>query len=96
MTQLAIQIPDELGAFIDRSVKTGAFDGAGDFLVNLLYIAQAQSESEVSGEDEAKLSALRAEIGIGLEQAERGDFVEFTAADIIREGRARRLELANS
>lgn len=38
----------------------------------------------------AKLAALRQEIAIDIEQAERGDFVEFTAEDIIAAGNARR------
>ncbi len=47
--------------------------------------------TEVAGTDQqAKLAALRAAITVGIEQAERGDFVEFTAEDIISEGMARR------
>ena len=41
-------------------------------------------------EQEAKLASLRAAIAVGIEQAEHGDFVEFTAEEIIAAGRARR------
>jgi antitoxin ParD1/3/4 len=90
MTKVAIQVPDDLEPFLAASVKTGAFSDAGEFVVNLLYNVKAQSESELSEEQQAKLAALRAEIAVGIEQAERGDFVEFTAEDIIAEGMARR------
>ena len=90
MTEVAIKLPDDLGLFVEASVKTGAFSDAGDFVVNLLYNVKAQSESELSEEQQAKLATLRAEIAVGIEQAERGEFVEFTADEIIAEGRARR------
>lgn len=90
MTELAIKLPTDLEPFIEASVKTGAFNGPSEFVVNLLYNIKAQSESELSEEQQAKLATLRAEIAVGIEQAERGDFVEFTAGDIIAEGVARR------
>ncbi|HWB06119.1 MAG TPA: hypothetical protein VG796_24065 [Verrucomicrobiales bacterium] len=40
--------------------------------------------------DREKLVALRKEIAIGIEQADAGDFVEFTTEDVIEEGRKRR------
>jgi len=91
MTEVAIKIPDDLGKFIEESVKTGAFNDAGEFVVNLLYNVKAQSESELSEEQQAKLATLRAEVAVGIEQAERGEFVEFTADDIIASGGARRV-----
>lgn len=90
MTKVAILVPDDLAPFVEASVKTGAFNDAGEFVVNLLYNFKAQSESELSGEQQEKLAALRSEIAIGIEQAERGDFVDFTAEDIIAAGTARR------
>ena len=90
MTHLAVQLPDDLKTFVDQSVKSGAFHDAGDFMVNLLYDIKAQSESGLSEEQQAKLAALRAEIAVGVAQAEAGDFVEFSADEIIASGRARR------
>ena len=90
MTHVAVQLPDDLKTFVDQSVKSGAFHDAGDFMVNLLYDIKAQSESWLSEEQQAKLAALRAEIAVGLAQAEAGDFVEFSADEIIASGRARR------
>ena len=94
MTQVAVQIPDDLKPFIDRSVKSGLFTDASEFVVNLLYNVKAESESELSEEQRAKLVALRAEIAVGVEQADRGEFVEFNAEEIIAAGRARRAALA--
>jgi Arc/MetJ-type ribon-helix-helix transcriptional regulator len=72
MTKVAIKIPDDLQPFLDESVKIGAFSDAEDFLVNLLYNVKAQSESDLSEEQQAKLTTLRAEIAAGIEQADRG------------------------
>lgn len=90
MTQVAVKLPDDLKPFVDQSVKAGEFSDAGDFMVNLLYNIKAQSESELSEEQQAKLATLRAEIAIGVTQADAGDFVEFSAEEIIDAGRARR------
>jgi len=82
MTQIAIQIPDELKTFIDQSVETGVYHDAGEFLTKVLYEFKNRNQK-------AKLAALRWEIEVGIEQAERGKFVEFDAGQIIREWHAR-------
>lgn len=89
MTKIAIQIPDELQTFIDRSVETGAFHDADELLTSLLYDFKARNESDLTVDQQAKLVALRSEIQLGLGQAERGDFVDFNAGQIIREWHAR-------
>ncbi|HWB02940.1 MAG TPA: hypothetical protein VG796_07955 [Verrucomicrobiales bacterium] len=94
MIEFAIQIPDDLKPFIDQSVKSGLFSDVEDFVVNVLYSVRAQSEAELPEDQKARLAALRAEIAIGIEQADRGDFVEFTAEDVIAAGRARRAAAA--
>lgn len=38
----------------------------------------------------SKLTNLRSEIAVGLNEADAGDFVSFTSEEIIREGRTRR------
>lgn len=89
MTQVALQIPDDLRPFIDRSVESGMFSNASDFLVNLLYNVKAESEAELSEEQNAKLTVLRSKIAIGIEQLRTGQSAEFDAEDIIARGRAR-------
>ncbi len=89
MTQVALQIPDDLQPFIDRSVKSGAFRNAADFLVNLLYNIQAESESFTDIEASEKLTHLRSEVNIGIEQLRNGESAEFDAEDVIQRGKAR-------
>lgn len=89
MTQVTLQIPDDLKPFIDHSVKSGLFSDAADFVVNLLYNVKAESESDLSSDDPAKLAQLRAAIGVGIEQLRTGQFADFNAEDIIARGRAR-------
>ncbi len=85
MTQVAVKLPDDLKTFVEQSVKSGAFQDADDFMVNLLYSIKAQSESGLSDEHQAKLANLRTEIAIGIAQAEAGDFTKFTDEEIIVE-----------
>lgn len=89
MTPLAIQLPEELKTFVERSVKTGLFSSASDYLVNLLYDAKAQSDAQNDADYRRRLKVLRAEISVGIEEADRGDFVEFTAEDVIAEAQRR-------
>ena len=65
--------------------KSGAFQDADDFMVNLPYHIKAQSESGLSDEQLAKLANLRAEIATGIAQAEAGDFTNFIDGEIIVE-----------
>jgi Arc/MetJ-type ribon-helix-helix transcriptional regulator len=89
MTQVALQIPDDLKPFIDHSVKSGLFSDAADFLVNLLYNEKAESESVSEREVSEKLTRLRAEVNIGIDQLRNGQCAEFDADDIIQRGKAR-------
>lgn len=57
--------------------------------MNLIYDAKAQSEAQNDAHYREKLEVLRAEILVGMEQANRGEFVEYTAEDIISEARRR-------
>jgi len=95
MKEVPLPIPDDLEPFIDRSVKSGLFNDAADFVINILYNVKAQSEADLPEEQKAKLAALRTEISAGIDQANRGEFVEFTAEDIIAEGRKSRAVAAN-
>ena len=89
MTEVALQIPDDLKPFIDHSVKSGLFSDTADFLVNLLYDVKAQSETVSERDIHEKLFRLQAEVNVGVEQLRNGEFAEFDAEDIIRRGRDR-------
>lgn len=81
MTQLAIKLTDELNDFVQASVQSGAFHNASEMVANALHALKSQ--------DEAKLAALRSEISLGAEQAQRGEFVEFDAETVIADRRKR-------
>jgi Arc/MetJ-type ribon-helix-helix transcriptional regulator len=89
MTQLSIQIPDELKPFVDQVIADGAFSTESEFITSLLYSVKAESEFDPAQADPAKLALLRQAIGIGVEELRRGQGVEFDAGDIITRGRAR-------
>lgn len=89
MTEVAIQIPDDLKPFIDRSVKSGLFSDAADFMINLLYNVKAETEFEMNLEDREKITRLRAEVELGIRQLRNGESIEFDAEDIILRGHAR-------
>lgn len=49
-----------------------------------------QVVATLKSSDRSKLTNLRSEIAVGLNEADAGDFVSFTSEEIIREGRTRR------
>ena len=75
MTQVAIQLTDELNKFVETSVKAGVFHNASEMVANALHALKSR--------DEAKLSALRSDLALGLEQAGRGELAEFDAESVI-------------
>jgi antitoxin ParD1/3/4 len=78
-----VQLKPELEKFIHQQVEQGRDDSAED-AVNAA-VAQLQTGTELSPDD---IAELRAEIDMGIAEADRGEFVEFTAEDIIAERRA--------
>jgi Arc/MetJ-type ribon-helix-helix transcriptional regulator len=89
MTQVAIQIPDDLKPFIDQSVKTGLYSDAADFVLTTLYDMKAVSEQSRLITNEGRLKRLRSAITAGLEDVAAGSIADFDAEDIITRGRAR-------
>jgi antitoxin ParD1/3/4 len=77
-----ITIHPHFQKFIDEQIKAGNYSTA-DAVINS---ALGQLEATVEFPPE-ELEELRREIEIGIEQADRGEFVAFTAEDVIREGR---------
>ena len=84
MTTVAISLKDEDQHFLEEVVKSGRYLSESE------VVAEALSDFRVrEAIRRAKLDELRAKVQVGIEQADRGDFVEFTAEDVKREGRAR-------
>jgi len=82
---MEVQIRPELQRFIEDELNSGRYDSADDMINAAL--ATLQSQGELSAEE---MEDLRAEVDIGIAEADRGDFVEFTAEDIIARCSAQR------
>ncbi len=76
MTQLAIQLPDELSAFVDQSVQAGDFRTADEFFISMVSMYKEKVEEHLSEAEQAKLESLRREIQVGVDQLDRGEGIE--------------------
>jgi antitoxin ParD1/3/4 len=70
MTNLALSFPDDLKEFIDSAVESGQFAGPNDVVASALYAYRDQVELE-----RLKLDRLRKDIGVGIDEIERGEVV---------------------
>ena len=80
---MTVTLSRDLEEFIAEKVRSGQFDSANDAVNRLLELIREQERSTT--ED---VEALRAELDPAIAQADRGEFVEFTAEDVIAERRA--------
>jgi Arc/MetJ-type ribon-helix-helix transcriptional regulator len=48
MTQVAIQLPDELSQFVQKSVDSGAYQNADEFFVSVVATFKEQVESRLT------------------------------------------------
>jgi antitoxin ParD1/3/4 len=78
-----ITLKPDLEKFIDDQVRSGRYDSTVD-VINAA-VAQLQVERDLAI---PPLVVLRSEIDAGLAEADRGEFLEFTAEDVIAERRA--------
>ena len=76
MTQVAIQLPDELSQFVNKSVQAGEYPSADELFINVLSIYKDQVEERLSESDQAKLESLRRDIQVGIDQLYRGEGTE--------------------
>ena len=77
-----LSLPRDLSEFVEQQIKTGRYNSAEE--VVKAGLERLQADERTSAEE---IEELRREIAIGADQADRGDFVAFTADDIIAEGR---------
>lgn len=88
MTTLRITFQDEDKSFIETAIKSGRY------LTESEVVADALAEFKIHEEiRKRRFADLKAKIQVGIDQADRGDFVEFNAEDIKATGRKRLLEL---
>ena len=78
-----VLLKPDLEKFIDEQVRQGRFDSADD-AINAA-VAQLQVERQLIA---TQRDQLRAEVDIGIAEADRGDFVEYTADDVIAQRHA--------
>jgi len=84
MTTVAIALKDEDQDFIQEAVNSGRFFSESE------VVAEALSGLKVrEAIRRGHIEELREQVRIGIEQADQGDFVEFTAEDVMAEGRKR-------
>lgn len=86
MPTLDISLTPQLAAFVEDEIRAGRADSPSEVIRHASAAALRQRELH-----EAKLERLRAEIAVGLAQAEAADILETSAAEIlssVREHRA--------
>ncbi|MDX2144951.1 MAG: type II toxin-antitoxin system ParD family antitoxin [Rhodospirillaceae bacterium] len=66
--------------FVDQLVKSGRFVSASEVMRAGLRLLMEQEE-----QSQAKLTLLRAEIQKGIDQADRGEFVDLDLDDVLAE-----------
>jgi putative addiction module CopG family antidote len=79
MTNLAIELPDELSKFVERTVKSGAWGSAQEYVLEVLQQEMERrtpvpfDESRLNEAGKAKLAALRRDIQEGIDSLDRGE-----------------------
>ena len=76
MTQVAVQLPDDLNRFVQQSIASGAYHSADEFFVSVLANLKEQAEAELSEDEAQRLSTLRADIQIGVAHLDNGESVK--------------------
>ena len=76
MTQVAIQLPDELSQFVNQSVRSGGFHNADEFFISVVSMYKDQVEEGLSEAEQTKLDCLRRDIQVGVDQLDRGEGTE--------------------
>jgi antitoxin ParD1/3/4 len=74
-----INLTAEQNAFIQKVVDAGEYQNASEAIRDALRVLQQRRR-----EDSLKLKALRAQVRIGTDALERGDFAEVADADLER------------
>lgn len=72
-----ISLTDEQDAFVEKVVKTGEYQNASEAIRDALRVLQQRRR-----EDALKLKALRVQIKAGVDELDRGDYVEVDDAEL--------------
>jgi antitoxin ParD1/3/4 len=79
---MKIALTPAMAKFVAKKIKAGQYASAEDVVGDAL--TRLQTEDELPKED---LDELRRLVSVGIEQAERGEYANFTAETVIRDGR---------
>jgi antitoxin ParD1/3/4 len=77
-----VSLSPEMQRFIDENVRSGRYASSDDVVRSALSLLQTQDD--LTSED---IEELREALAPAIAQADRGEFVEFSAATIIAEGK---------
>jgi putative addiction module CopG family antidote len=80
---MTIALKPDVEKVVEQMVRCGEY-GSADEAVNELLASMLRQP----GESAEEISELRALVDEGIAELDRGEFAEFTAADIIAEGHA--------
>lgn len=72
-----ISLTVEQDAFVESIVKAGEYQNANEALGDALRVLQQQRQ-----EDALKLEALRAQVKAGIDELDRGDYIEVDDAEL--------------
>ena len=84
MTTVAISLNDEDRRFIEEILKSGRFFSESEVVAEALSDFKLREAIRLN-----KIAELKSKIQVGIDQADRGEFVEYTADDVMRAGRER-------
>jgi len=83
MTTLTISLREEDQRFIQKALKEGRYLSESEAVADAIDGLRAHDAMR-----EAHVATLRTAIAIGIGEADRGEFIDFTADEIIAERRA--------
>jgi antitoxin ParD1/3/4 len=72
MATLRISLPDDLIAFVESEVSSGQYPNQDEYFRDILELHKSEGR---------RLADLKAEIELGIEQADRGELVEYDSVE---------------
>jgi antitoxin ParD1/3/4 len=85
MSAMTISLHPDLQKFVEEKIRAGFYRSPEEAVNDML--SQVYEQENLSAED---LADLRKEVKVGIDEADKGKFVEFTAEDVIAEKHAAR------
>ena len=80
-----VTLKPELAKFLEEQVRLGHYASAEEALN--AAVARLQADDDLT---DSELAQIRGAVDLGIAEADRGEFVEFTAEAVIKEQRAAR------